>query len=152
MSRYDGLIIPRSYNEYINKTDPVAMSQALQLNGVMDAAPTSGSNKPAKSDGIYNKLTEKENVGVQTIVSKNNANICIPAQYSEEINYVAYGTDKNLPTSLASYFIRTERAVNFLVQFAIAVQSGEGTIEKDYIRKAWYTNNTWNFSEWIQYE
>ena len=34
MSRYDGLIIPRSYNEYINKTDPVAMSQALQLSGV----------------------------------------------------------------------------------------------------------------------
>lgn len=53
MSRYDGLIIPRSYNEYINKTDPVAMSQALQLNGVMDAAPTNGSNKPAKSGGIY---------------------------------------------------------------------------------------------------
>jgi hypothetical protein len=54
MSRYDGLIIPRSYNEYINKTDPVAMSQALQLNGVMDAAPTANSNKPAKSGGIYN--------------------------------------------------------------------------------------------------
>ncbi len=56
MSRYDGLIIPRSYNEYINKTDPVAMSQALQLNGVMDAAPTSASNKPAKSGGIYSAL------------------------------------------------------------------------------------------------
>jgi hypothetical protein len=53
MSRYDGLIIPRSYNEYINKTDPIAMSQALQLNGVMDDAPTENSNHPVKSGGLY---------------------------------------------------------------------------------------------------
>jgi microcystin-dependent protein len=56
MSRYDGLIIPRSYNEYINKTDPIAMSQALQLNNVMDDVPTSGSNKPVKSKGVYNAV------------------------------------------------------------------------------------------------
>ena len=31
MSRYDGLIIPRSYNEYINKTDAATLQQALQL-------------------------------------------------------------------------------------------------------------------------
>ena len=30
MSRYDGLIIPRSYNEYINKTDPATLAQALR--------------------------------------------------------------------------------------------------------------------------
>lgn len=53
MSRYDGLIIPRSYNEYINKTDPVAMLQALKLSGVMDNAPTAQSTKPAKSGGIF---------------------------------------------------------------------------------------------------
>ena len=40
MSRYDGLIIPRSYSDYINKTDAATLSQALQLPGVMDAAPT----------------------------------------------------------------------------------------------------------------
>lgn len=49
----DGLIIPRAWNEYINKSDPVAMSEALQQSGVMDAAPTAGSNKPAKSGGIF---------------------------------------------------------------------------------------------------
>ncbi len=31
MSRYDGLIIPRSYSEYINKTDAATLSQALAL-------------------------------------------------------------------------------------------------------------------------
>lgn len=52
MSRYDGLIIPRSYSEYINKTDAATLLQALQLSGVMDAAPTAGSNHPVKSDGL----------------------------------------------------------------------------------------------------
>lgn len=56
MSRYDGLIIPRSYSEYINKTDAATLSQALALPGVMDAAPTENSAKPTKSGGIYNTL------------------------------------------------------------------------------------------------
>lgn len=53
MSRYDGLIIPRSYSEYINKTDAATLLQALQLSGVMDNAPTAQSTKPAKSGGIF---------------------------------------------------------------------------------------------------
>ena len=56
MSRYDGLIIPRSYSEYINKTDAATLLQALQLSGVMDAAPTQNSNKPVKSSGIFNAI------------------------------------------------------------------------------------------------
>ena len=59
MSRYDGLIIPRSYSEYINKTDAATLLQALQQSGVMDAAPTAGSNHPVKSSGIYTALTKK---------------------------------------------------------------------------------------------
>ena len=56
MSRYDGLIIPRSYNEYINKTDPVAMSQALQLNGVLSDAVAAGDNKAVKSGAVNTAL------------------------------------------------------------------------------------------------
>ena len=56
MSRYDGLIIPRSYSEYINKTDAATLSQALQLSSVMDATPTQNSNKPAKSSGIFTAI------------------------------------------------------------------------------------------------
>ncbi len=62
-----GLIIPRSYNEYINVTDPVAMSQALQLNGVMDDTPTENSVKPAKSGGIKSALD-----GVESDISDIN--------------------------------------------------------------------------------
>ena len=60
MAKYDGLIIPRSYNDYINKSDPIGVSQALALNGVMDAAPTENSEKPAKSGGIYAALAGKQ--------------------------------------------------------------------------------------------
>jgi len=60
VSRYDGLIIPRSYSEYINKTDAATLSQALQLSGVMDAAPAEDSVKPAKSGGIYDALQGKQ--------------------------------------------------------------------------------------------
>ena len=60
MSRYDGLIIPRSYSEYINKTDAATLLQALQLSGVMDNAPTANSNHPTKSSGVYTALTGKQ--------------------------------------------------------------------------------------------
>ena len=60
MSRYDGLIIPRSYSEYINKTDAATLSQALQLSGVMDNAPTAGSSNAARSNGIKSALVDIE--------------------------------------------------------------------------------------------
>ena len=60
MSRYDGLIIPRSYNEYINKTDAATLRQALQLPNVMDSTPTENSNGPVKSGGIYTALAGKQ--------------------------------------------------------------------------------------------
>ena len=60
MSRYDGLIIPRSYSEYINKTDAATLRQALQLPNVMDSTPTENSNGPVKSGGIYTALAGKQ--------------------------------------------------------------------------------------------
>ena len=65
MSRYDGLIIPRSYSEYINKTDAATLLQALQLSGVMDNAPIANSNKPVKSGGIYSEFNK---IGKQTLL------------------------------------------------------------------------------------
>lgn len=62
MSRYDGLIIPRSYSEYINKTDAATLLQALQLSGVMDNAPTANSNHPIKSSGVKTALTNVRNI------------------------------------------------------------------------------------------
>ena len=52
MSRYDGLIIPRSYSEYINKTDAATLQQALQLPGVLSGAVAAGDNKAVKSSAV----------------------------------------------------------------------------------------------------
>lgn len=57
MSRYDGLIIPRSYSEYINKTDAATLQQALQLSGVLSGAVAAGDNKAVKSSAVYGALT-----------------------------------------------------------------------------------------------
>ena len=58
MSRYDGLIIPRSYNEYINKSDPLTLAQALQQNNVLSEAVAAGDNKAVKSGAVYEALTD----------------------------------------------------------------------------------------------
>ena len=56
MSRYDGLIIPRSYSEYINKTDAATLQQAMQLSGVLSGAVAAGDNKAVKSSAVNNAL------------------------------------------------------------------------------------------------
>ena len=61
MAKYDGLIIPRSYSEYINKTDAATLSQALQLGGVLDSAPTEDSVKAVKSGGVFDAIDGLQN-------------------------------------------------------------------------------------------
>ena len=58
MSRYDGLIIPRSYSEYINKTDAATLQQALQLSGVLSGAVAAGDNKAVTSNAVNVALAE----------------------------------------------------------------------------------------------
>ena len=58
MSRYDGLIIPRSYSEYINKTDAATLQQALQLSGVLSGAVAAGDNKAVKSSAVNAALAK----------------------------------------------------------------------------------------------
>ena len=59
MSRYDGLIIPRSYSEYLNKTDSATLSQMLQhLTGLWSHAVAAGDNKPVTSDAVNNALAD----------------------------------------------------------------------------------------------
>ena len=75
MSRYDGLIIPRSYSDYINKTDAATLSQALQLPNVMDSTPTENSNRPVMSGGIYTALAGKQpTLEFDTIPTKGSNN------------------------------------------------------------------------------
>ena len=56
MSRYDGLIIPRSYSEYINKTDAATLSQALQLNNVLAQEVAAGNMSAVTSNAVNNAL------------------------------------------------------------------------------------------------
>ena len=58
MSRYDGLIIPRSYSEYINKTDAATLQQALQLSGVLYGAVAAGDTKAVTSHAVNGALAE----------------------------------------------------------------------------------------------
>jgi hypothetical protein len=65
MSRYDGLIIPRSYNEYINKSDPLTLAQALQQNNVLSAAVAAGDNKAVKSGAVATALATYRRMNLQ---------------------------------------------------------------------------------------
>ena len=56
MSKYDGLIIPRGYNDYISKTDAATLLNALQLSGVMSNSPAKGSSLPVKSGGVWDAI------------------------------------------------------------------------------------------------
>lgn len=79
MSRYDGLIIPRSYNEYINKSDPLTLAQALQQNNVLSAAVAAGDNKAVKSSAVATALANQtsyiESVRLDFINNTSNEKI-----------------------------------------------------------------------------
>ena len=104
MSRYDGLIIPRSYSEYINKTDAATLSQALQLPSVMDSTPTENSNRPVKSGGIYTALAGKQpTLTFDTIPTEGSEN---PVESGGVFNALATKVSSDgLYTALGAMFI-----------------------------------------------
>ena len=73
MSRYDGLIIPRSYSEYINKTDAATLQQALQLSGVLSGSVAAGDNKAVTSNAVYEALKNSKTAShnIPRIIPKN---------------------------------------------------------------------------------
>lgn len=70
MSRYDGLIIPRSYSEYINKTDAATLQQALQLPGVLSGAVAAGDNKAVTSNAVNGALAD---LGIKNITIEDTS-------------------------------------------------------------------------------
>lgn len=74
MSRYDGLIIPRSYNEYINKSDPLTLAQALQQNNVLSGAVAAGDNKAVKSGAVAAALAKYPNAKYYSTVQTQALN------------------------------------------------------------------------------
>ena len=74
MSRYDGLIIPRSYSEYINKTDAATLQQALQLSGVLSGAVAAGDNKAVKSNAVKTALKKYNYANATALKSSDDFN------------------------------------------------------------------------------
>ncbi len=100
MSRYDGLIIPRSYSEYLNKTDSATLSQMLQhLTGLWSHAVSAGDNKPVTSDAVYEALTDAATIqqALQlpdvlsgAVAAGDNKPVTSDAVYEALANYVKY--------------------------------------------------------------
>lgn len=92
MSRYDGLIIPRSYSEYINKTDAATLQQALQLSGVLSGAVAAGDNKAVTSNAVNSALANYE----KSIVFDNTQSSSIYKGYWNEIS-IDFETNISIP-------------------------------------------------------
>lgn len=100
MSKYDGLIIPRSYSEYLNKTDSATLSQMLQhLTELWSHAVAAGDNKPVTSDAVYEALTDAATIqqalqlpGVlsETVAAGDNKAVTSKAVNGALENYVKY--------------------------------------------------------------
>ena len=137
MSRYDGLIIPRSYSEYINKTDAATLLQALQLSGVMDAAPTENSNKPAKSGGVYEFAVPKtrEKNDIATFLNYANWGIkVIEKQYSS--------TSENTWQPLLNVEYSKDGKKNSLGFFQNNLICNKNREEQNYVVLSQYENET----------
>ena len=107
MSRYDGLIIPRSYSEYINKTDAATLQQALQLSGVLSGAVAAGDNKAVKSSAVNNALTKYNYANANGLKSSDDFN-----NITTEGLYFATGAilPSNYPSGVA-----VEQLYNFVL-------------------------------------
>ena len=93
MSRYDGLIIPRSYSEYINKTDAATLQQALQLSGVLSGAVAAGDNKAVTSNAVYNALAEYKYYSIRAydapnLITLNWENYYAPLPIPDDVNEI----------------------------------------------------------------
>ena len=89
MSRYDGLIIPRSYSEYLNKTDSATLSQMLQhLTGLWSHAVSAGDNKPVTSDAVYEAFTNLETMShnIPRLVPKDITAYITDGTFWERLN------------------------------------------------------------------
>ena len=116
MSRYDGLIIPRSYSEYINKTDAATLQQALQLSGVLSGAVAAGDNKAVKSSAVNTAIA---NISELKIAIKNStsANVCIPNGQNKAAIFAGIFTDTPYKTNRACIIYCKNSLVRLELQY-----------------------------------
>ena len=125
MSRYDGLIIPRSYSEYINKTDAATLQQALQLSGVLAQLVAAGDNRAVSSDAVnkaINNYVVKDGTsfdytnvdlntitksGIYSVVTNNAARDNFPSGINGVLYVYSYIVNNNLFTRQLFFRIGT---------------------------------------------
>ena len=132
MSRYDGLIIPRSYSEYINKTDAATLQQALQLSGVLSGAVAAGDNKAVKSSAVNAALSKYRGVLEKTVTIKHGNNVHTLVNLDTNGTYLLHASGNNFGGYLGfvtnGYNNRTE--IKELYHISItAVVSGFKTLD-----------------------
>lgn len=110
MSRYDGLIIPRSYSEYINKTDSATFLQMLQkLTNIYSNAVTAGDHKAVTSNAVSRALLEflkKEDFDdvIKNYLKKTEAADLKVVEYKKSADINANGiVDFNIDCSLLGF-------------------------------------------------
>jgi hypothetical protein len=144
MSRYDGLIIPRSYSEYINKTDAATLLQALQLSGVMDNAPTANSNHPTKSSGVYtalNNITPVNSVTAgQTKPPTSNAVYDYVKGYKAIDNSVRVNGNQTYKTNI-NVNTGTNQKNGYIALVMGNIGAGSNTYVKIYLLRTGYDGN-----------
>jgi hypothetical protein len=144
MSRYDGLIIPRSYSEYINKTDAATLQQALQLSGVLSGAVAAGDNKAVTSNAVNNALADYQIAKKTMILTSVDLNTLIQdGQYFAGHDETGNGCTNKPENIIHSFYLEVLRGGSGTM-FQIMI-TGTGT---RYIRTSWNFGETWN--NWLQ--
>ena len=129
MSRYDGLIIPRSYSEYINKTDAATLQQALQLSGVLSGAVAAGDNKAVKSSAVNAALGDYYNKQSVDNKLKGKLDKYILNGNQFYMEYINNLTDYEIPSDGKGFIFRLLNTSGFeYIQIAISPLSGDYSI------------------------
>ena len=140
MSRYDGLIIPRSYSEYINKTDAATLQQALQLSGVLSGAVAAGDNKAVTSNAVNGALANYTVCSTGLTEDANEAFSLAPTNNGKTTYYIC---NKNTPNINLWWNIETVCSniygENFIFQKAVAC----GDNFDIYTRASTSIGNSW---------
>ena len=140
MSRYDGLIIPRSYSEYINKTDAATLQQALQLSGVLSGAVAAGDNKAVTSNAVNRALANYTVCSTGLTIDANEAFSLASIDNGKTTYYIC---NENTPHNSFWWNIETVCSIVFKETFIFqkAVQCG-GNFDI-YTRGSLDIGNSW---------
>ena len=133
MAKYDGLIIPRSYSDYLNKTDGATLSQMLDsIGGTFDASPTPNSVKPARSGGMF---------AANAVITSNNATltgVTISERSVVRVMFTAALTGSDATTGLTLTYNGTAYAVKVGKNGALEALTAH-LVEESYIYLQAYT-------------